>query len=82
MLKVLKLAPAVQGTTELGYPVDTVLAIGVIELVCLALYLLPRTSVLGASAAHGYLGGAIADPRAGRESARGVTRSSRFTSPS
>jgi DoxX-like family len=60
VLKVLKLAPAVQGTTELGYPVDTVLGIGVIELVCLTLYLVPRTSVLGALLLTGYLGGAIA----------------------
>jgi DoxX-like protein len=59
-MKVLKLAPAVQGTTELGYPVDTVIAIGVIELVCLILYLVPRTSVLGALLLTGYLGGAIA----------------------
>jgi DoxX-like family len=60
VLKVLKLAPAVQGTTELGYPVGTVLWIGMIELVCLALYLVPRTSVLGALLLTGYLGGAIA----------------------
>ena len=60
LLKVLKLAPAVQGTTELGYPAGTVLWIGLIELVCLALYLVPRTSVLGALLLTGYLGGAIA----------------------
>jgi hypothetical protein len=59
-LKVLQLAPAVQGTTELGYPASTVLVIGVIELVCLVLYLIPRTSVLGALVLTGYLGGAIA----------------------
>jgi hypothetical protein len=60
VLKVLQLAPAVQGTTELGYPASTVLTIGLIELVCLALYLIPRTSVLGALVLTGYLGGAIA----------------------
>jgi hypothetical protein len=60
VLKVLRLAPAVQGTTELGYPVGTVLWIGMIELVCLALYLVPRTSVVGALLLTGYLGGAIA----------------------
>ena len=60
VLKVLRLAPAVQGTTELGYPAGTVLWIGVIELVCLVLYLIPRTSVLGALLLTGYLGGAIA----------------------
>jgi hypothetical protein len=60
VLKVLRLAPAVQGTTELGYPAGTVLWIGMIELVCLALYLVPRTSVVGALLLTGYLGGAIA----------------------
>jgi hypothetical protein len=60
MLKVLALAPAVEGTTTLGYPVATVVPIGVIELVCLTLYLVPRTSVLGAVLLTGYLGGAVA----------------------
>jgi sugar phosphate permease len=60
VIKVLRLAPAVQGTTALGYPADAVLWIGIIELVCLALYLVPRTSVLGALLLTGYLGGAVA----------------------
>ena len=60
VMKLLQLAPAVQGTTELGYPAGTVVAIGAIELVCLVLYLVPRTSVLGALVLTGYLGGAIA----------------------
>jgi hypothetical protein len=59
-LKVLVLAPAVQGTTQLGYPTQAVLWIGVIELACLLLYLLPRTAVLGALLLTGYLGGAVA----------------------
>ena len=60
VLKVLMLAPAVQGTTALGYPAQSVLWIGIIELVCLALYLVPRTAVLGAILLTGYLGGAVA----------------------
>ena len=60
VIKVLKLAPAIQGTTELGYPAGAVIWIGMIELVCLALYLTPRTSALGAILFTGYLGGAIA----------------------
>jgi DoxX-like family len=59
-LKVLRLAPAVQGTAALGYPADDVLVIGLIELVCLGLYLVPRTAVLGALLLTGYLGGATA----------------------
>jgi hypothetical protein len=59
-IKVLVLAPAVQGTTELGYPAHTVFWIGAIEFLCLALFLAPRTSILGAILLTGYLGGAIA----------------------
>lgn len=59
-VKVLELAPGVEGTTQLGYPAHTVLWIGLIELVCLVLYLVPRTSVLGALLLTGYLGGAMA----------------------
>ena len=60
VMKVLRLAPAIQGTTQLGYAADAVLWIGIIELVGLGLYLVPLTSVLGALLLTGYLGGAIA----------------------
>ena len=60
VIKVLKMAPAVEATTQLGYPESLVVVIGVIELVCLAVYLVPRTSILGAIFLTGYLGGAIA----------------------
>jgi len=52
--------PVVQAFTQLGYPVSTSRALGVIELVCIVLYLIPRTSVLGAILLTGYLGGAVA----------------------
>ena len=45
---------------ELGYPVSVVLAIGIAEMACVVLYAIPYTSVLGAVALTGYLGGAIA----------------------
>lgn len=44
----------------LGYRESTLPGIGVIELVCVLLYAIPRTSVLGAVLLTGYLGGAIA----------------------
>lgn len=59
-IKVLKLPPAVEGTVQLGYPASVVFGIGVIQIVCLIVYLVPRTSVLGAILWTGYLGGAIA----------------------
>lgn len=59
-LKLLKVKAAVEGTTQLGYPESVILPIGVIQVVCLIVYLVPRTSVLGAVLWTGYLGGAIA----------------------
>jgi hypothetical protein len=60
IIKVLNLPPAVEATTQLGYPANLVVGIGLLELACLAVYLIPRTSVLGAIVLTGYLGGAIA----------------------
>ena len=59
-VKVLKLPAAVEGTVRLGYPVSTIQPIGVIALVCVLLYAIPRTSILGAILLTGYLGGATA----------------------
>ena len=58
--KLLQLSPAIKGTIELGYPASTVFPMGVILLLCVITYLIPRTSVLGAVLLTGYLGGAIA----------------------
>lgn len=58
--KLLKLAPVMEGTTQLGYPVSSVVGIGVVLLACVILYAVPPTAVLGAVLITGYLGGAIA----------------------
>ena len=60
IVKVLRLPVAIEGTTQLGYPESTVFVIGIIQLVCLVLYMIPQTSVFGAILFTGYLGGAIA----------------------
>jgi hypothetical protein len=60
VIHVLKPAPVVQGFTDLGWSPTLAVPLGIIELVCLALYLIPRTSVLGAVLLTGYLGGAVA----------------------
>ena len=44
----------------MGWPSGFAFTIGIIELVCLVLYLIPRTSVLGAVLMMGLLGGAMA----------------------
>jgi hypothetical protein len=59
-MKLFALPAAVEGTTQLGYPASTLLGIGIIQLVCLAVYLVPRTAPVGAVLWTGYLGGAIA----------------------
>jgi len=60
IVKVLRLPVAIDGTTQLGYPESSVFVIGIIQLVCLVLYVIPQTSVFGAILFTGYLGGAIA----------------------
>lgn len=58
--KVSGLAVAEKGTADLGWDPSMIFGIGVLQLVLLVLYLVPRTSVLGAILWVGYLGGAVA----------------------
>jgi len=59
-VKLLRLAPAVEATTALGFTASVLVPLGTLEVLCLAVYLVPRTSVLGAILWTGYLGGAVA----------------------
>lgn len=59
-VKVLKWNVAVEGTTRLGYPEHLVVILGIVELVCLIAYVIPRTAIVGAILLTGYLGGATA----------------------
>jgi hypothetical protein len=56
--KLMQLPVVVDATTQMGFPAATVPVIGGVLLICLVLYLLPRTAVLGAVLLTGYLGGA------------------------
>jgi hypothetical protein len=58
--KLLKVAPVVAGSAELGYPESVIRTLGVILLLCVVTYLVPRFSILGAVLLTGYLGGAVA----------------------
>jgi hypothetical protein len=58
--KILRLPQVVDATVKVGYPASTVLPIGVTLLICVILYIIPRTSILGAVLIVGYLGGAVA----------------------
>ena len=59
-IKLAVIQPVVDSFSQLGWPTHLAVGIGVLELACLALYLVPRTSVVGAVLLTGYLGGAIA----------------------
>jgi NADH:ubiquinone oxidoreductase subunit 6 (subunit J) len=59
-MKFVQSPEAIKGTTELGWPVGVILPLGIVQLVCLILYVIPRTSFLGAILWTGYLGGAVA----------------------
>jgi len=59
-MKVFKLPAAVDGTVQLGYPAGVLVPLGIIQIVCLILYLIPRVSPVGTVLWTGYLGGAVA----------------------
>jgi hypothetical protein len=48
-----------EGTADLGFPVGQALVMGVVLAVCLVVYVIPRTAVLGALGITAYLGGAV-----------------------
>ncbi len=58
--KVMTITPVVEGMRKLGYPVPLAPVIGAILLICVVLYVIPRTAPLGAILLTGYLGGAVA----------------------
>lgn len=59
-IKLVEIAPVTEGMTQLGWPPSLAPALGVVLLASLALYVFPRTAVLGAILLTGYLGGAVA----------------------
>src|SRR5262245_9531992 len=54
--KLVKPAPVVEGTVQLGYPESVLLGLGIVLLTCTILYLIPQTAILGAILLTGYLG--------------------------
>jgi hypothetical protein len=57
--KLLQMPMVVEATQQMGFAASAVPVIGAVLLVCLALYLVPRTAILGAVLFTGYLGGAV-----------------------
>lgn len=60
VIKLLHLPPVETSFVRLGYAPEVAIGIGVLELVCVGLHLLPPTSILGALLITAYLGGAVA----------------------
>jgi len=60
IMKLVKPAVVVETTVQLGYPESVITGLGIVLLICTALYLIPQTAVLGAILLTGYLGGAVA----------------------
>jgi len=58
--KALRVPAVVQASAQLGFGAGAVFAIGIVALVCVALYAIPRTAPFGALLLTGYLGGAVA----------------------
>jgi DoxX-like family len=60
VIKLVKIPAVAQSFSQLGYPINLAVTIATLELVCVAVYVIPSTSVLGAILLTGFLGGAIA----------------------
>jgi DoxX-like family len=59
IFKLIKPAVVVETTVHLGYSESAIVPIGIVLITCTVLYIIPRTSVLGAILLTGYLGGAV-----------------------
>jgi hypothetical protein len=59
IMKLVQPAPVTEAMLRLGYPASLSAGLGILLLACVALYVFPRTAVLGAVLLTGYLGGAV-----------------------
>jgi len=58
VMKLMKLPAVIEGFAHGGVPEKLIVPVGLIELTCVVVYLIPRTAVLGAILMTGLLGGA------------------------
>jgi hypothetical protein len=58
-IKIAHIQPVTDAFARLGIPDRLAVTVGMLELICLVIYLIPRTAVLGAVLLTGFLGGAI-----------------------
>jgi hypothetical protein len=60
VIKLLPIEPVVKSFAEIGFPAELSIPVGVLELLCVAFYVVPRSTVLGAVLLTAFLGGATA----------------------
>lgn len=69
-MKVAQAGPVLENWGKFGFPTSTMTPIGLLEIACAVIFLVPRTAVFGAVLVAAFLGGAvathvrIADPQA------------------
>jgi hypothetical protein len=59
-MRLFKPPAVIEATVQLGYPESVIVGLGLVLLASTLLYLVPRTSILGAVLLTGYSGGAVA----------------------
>jgi hypothetical protein len=57
--KLIRMPAVVDATVQMGFPATAVPVIGATLLVCTVLWVVPRTTIVGAVGLTGYLGGAV-----------------------
>ncbi|HKC56622.1 MAG TPA: DoxX family protein [Vicinamibacterales bacterium] len=60
VIHLLRIAPVVDAFRQLGYPLTAAVPLGVVEIACVVLYLVPATRVIAAVLLTAYFGGAVA----------------------
>ena len=58
-MKITKNPQVTEGFAKFGFPPGLEVGIGLVELICTVLYVIPRTAAIGAILLTGYLGGAV-----------------------
>lgn len=59
IMKLMEHPKVFEGMNHLGLPESLITPLGILELLCVVVYLIPMTTILGAILLTGYIGGAI-----------------------
>jgi DoxX-like family len=58
-MKLMRHPEVIKGMGHLGLPESLIVPLGIVELLCVVLYLIPKTAIFGAILLTGYVGGTI-----------------------